>query len=164
MSLPTTYSWTLSVTPSVGQPSTQGSGAGNRTSGNGKTGIAIPFSADGRGRLALVSGENQLRKLIILNLSDCDSANPYQDDLGIGADMVFAIASVKLRADVKRRATLLFRRLQLSDRARLAEPPSFETDQASQSITMNIDYINLEENRPGQVGIKFTLGSAVAST
>jgi len=160
MSLPTSYSWVL-TTSAGGQPSALGSNAGNRTSGNGKTGIAIPFSADGRGRLALVSGDDQLRKLIILNLSDCDSANPYQDDLGLGADMIFAIASVKLRADVKRKVNSLFRRLQLTDRARLSGPPSFTTDEEEQSITMDIDYINLEENRPGQLGMKFSLGSSV---
>jgi hypothetical protein len=162
MSLPTSFSWILSQTSPSGNPSTQGSGAGNRTSGNGKTGIAVPFSSDGRGRLALVSGDNQLSKIIMLNLSDLDSTNPYQGDIGIGAEMVFAIASTRLRADIRRRINALFRRLQLQDRARLDGAPDFVTDSSLQEVTCSITYINLEENKPGQVGLKFSLANSVS--
>lgn len=161
MGLPTTYSWTLSITDTGGKSSPQAGLAGNRTSGQGKTGIAIPFSADGRGRIALVSGDDQLQKIIAMNLSDCQSDNPFQDDLGIGADMVFAIASTKLRADLKRRITVLFRRLQLQDRARLAAAPTFEIDDKQQELNVDINYVNIEEDKPGNLGMKFSLASAV---
>jgi len=153
MTLPTTYSWIVS---------TAGAPVGNRQSGQGKTGIAIPFAADGRGRLALSSGNAQLEKIITLNLSDLESANPFQGDIGIGADMVFAIASVKLRADVRRKINLLFRRLQLSDRARLDGSPTFTSNSTLQELTVDINYINLEENKPGEVGLKFSLVNATA--
>lgn len=151
----------MSVGPS-GQPSTQGAPAGNRTSGQGKTGIAIPFAADGRGRLALVSGNAQLEKIITLNLSDLESANPFHGDIGLGANMVFAIASTQLRADVRRRINVLFRRLQLQDRARLSGAPAFTVDSKLQEMTVDINYINLEENKPGEVGLKFSLVNATA--
>lgn len=160
MALPTTYSWTVVSNGNGGGGSTQGAPAGNRTSGEGKTGLAIPFAADGRGRLALVSGNAQLEKIIILNLSDLESANPFQGDIGIGADMVFAIASTKLRAEVKRRINQLFRRLQLQDRARLDGPPSFSSDSNLQEMTVDLTYINLEENKPGAVGLTFSLANA----
>lgn len=157
MSLPTTFSWNLSLNePTPVLPASAGT-QGNRTSGNGKTGFAIPFGADGRGRVALTSGPKQLKKLILLNLSDLDSANPFQGDIGLSADMVFAIASVKLKTDVLRRVNQLFRRLQLNDRARLSGTPTFDQDDANQEMTLNIVYIDLEENKPGDVGIKFSL-------
>ncbi len=160
MSLPTTYSWTVL---SIGggnngsAASAQGAPSGNRTTGEGKTGLAIPFNADGRGRLAMVSGNAQLEKIIILNLSDLDSANPFQGEIGLGADMVFAIASTKLRADIKRRINALFRRLQLQDRARLEGAPTFTPDPILNEMTVDVTYINLEENKPGDVGLKFSL-------
>lgn len=143
-----------------GAASTKGAPAGNRTTGDGKTGIAIPFAADGRGRLALVSGNAQLEKIITLNLSDLESANPYQGDIGLGSEMVFAIASVKLRAEVQRRIKLLFRRLQLQDRARLDGIPVFSTDSNLQEMTVDIKYINLEEDKPGDIGLTFSLSQA----
>lgn len=163
MSLPTSYSWVISTTPSgAAIPAGFGPG-GNRTSGQGKTGIALPFSADGRGRLALVSGNQQLEKIIILNLNDLESDNPYQGDIGLGADMIFAIASAKLRGDVRRKIALLFRRLQLQDRARLDGSPSFQEDSQNQELTVDISYINLEEDKPGSVSVSFSLVSSVAS-
>lgn len=160
MSLPTSYTWILSLNTSGGAIPAGRGVTGNRTSGEGKTGLALPFSADGRGRLALVSGNNQLEKIIILNLSDLESENPFQSDLGLGADMVFAVASDKLRAEVNRRIKLLFRRLQLSDRARLEGPVIFTTDDNLQEMTVDIKYINLEEDKPGELGITFSLLNA----
>lgn len=160
MPLPTTYSWTVTSTSGVGKSAAAGGTAGNRTSGQGKTGIAIPFAADGRGRLALTSGNGQLEKIIILNLSDLESANPFQGEIGIGADMVFAVSSVKLRADIKRRIAKLFRRLQLQDRARLDGQPVFTSDSANQELTVDIKYINLEEDKPGEVGLTFSMAQA----
>lgn len=148
----TAFSWSVAIVP--------GGSAGNRTSGQGKTGLALPFAADGRGRLALVSGNDQLEKIIGLNLSDLDSSNPFQGDIGLGSDVVFAVASVKLRADLNRRINLLFRRLQLQDRARLSGRPEFTTDSATQELSVDIKYINLEENKAGQIGLKFSLSNA----
>lgn len=161
MTLPTSYSWILTT----GGAQAVGAGratSGARISGDGKNGLAIPFSSDGRGRLALVSGEAQLQKIIVLNLSDLDSSNPFQGELGIGRDMIFAIASESLRTDLKRRIKELFRRLQLQDRARLAKSPSFTTDSNLQELTVNIAYINLEEDKPGEVGLTFSLVNSVA--
>lgn len=110
----------------------------------------------------MVSGNFQLEKIIWMNLSDLDSANPYQGEIGLGADMVFAIASAKLRADIKRKINALFRRLQLQDRARLKDAPKFTTNSNLQEMTVDIEYINLEEDKPGSVGLKFSLVNATA--
>jgi len=160
MPLPTSYSWTVTTIGGGESASAKAGPAGNRTSGDGKTGIAIPFSADGRGRLAMVSGNAQLEKIIILNLSDLASANPFQGDIGLGAEMVFAISSAKLRAEVQRRIKMLFRRLQLQDRARLETSPAFSSDSTKQELTVEIRYINLEEDKPGDVGLTFSLSQA----
>ena len=67
-----------------------------------------------------------------------------------------------MRADIRRRINALFRRLQLQDRARLDGAPEFATNSELQEVTCDITYINLEENKPGQVGLKFSLANSVS--
>ena len=151
----------------MGFPASFSRQAGSRLiSGRGKTGIALPFSTDGRGRLARTAGEGQLSKVILLNLMDLESANPFQDDLGLGAFMIFAVNNEDLHTELRRRINELFRRLQLQDRAKLARPPSFQTNIAEQELEMNISYVNLEENKPGDISETFSLArsSDVSST
>jgi len=122
------------------------------------TGIAIPFQANGRGRLLLVSGEDQLRKIILLNLMNLESDNPFQQDIGLGGEMIFAVQSNELKGELRRRVNAFFRRLQLQNRARLAKPPVFEERPESQELEMIISYINLEDNKPSDLAITFTPG------
>jgi hypothetical protein len=164
MGLPTSYSWIL-TNGGAGSGAAGGMPVpgGNRVTANGKQGLAIPVCADGRGRFSLVSGDLQLQKLIILNLSDCESYNPFQDgEIGIGSGMVFAVASDKLRADVRSKIALLFRRLQLQDRARLLGRPKFTTDPSNQEVTVDFEYLNLEENKKGDMSLKFSLQGSTA--
>lgn len=152
MALPTTYSWTVS---SEGGGAIGGqAGLSGAKVGFGKTGIAIPVSSDGRGRMALVSGENQLRKLILLNMMDLESANPFQGDIGIGASMIFQNDTPLLQAELRRRISVLFRRLQLQDRAKLSRAVSFTSKPETQDLEAEISYVNLEENKPFDVQLR----------
>jgi hypothetical protein len=155
MALPTTYSWLISPEALVA-----GVGAipisGMRISGRGKVGMAVPFSSDGRGRAALVSGETQLRKLIFLNLMDLESANPFQGDIGIGSGMIFALNNESLQAELRRKINSLFRRLQLEDRARLNRATKFTVLPETQELEADIEYLNLEENKPREVSLRFS--------
>jgi hypothetical protein len=130
--------------------------SGTRGSGDGKAGWAVPFSGDGRGRVAQTFGNDQLEKLIATNLQDLSSGNPFQE-LGIGEDMVFAVAAEHLRIDLRRRIRALFKRLQLADRARLAKEPDFNVNATVGELTINIDYINIEEDKPGSMSFPFRL-------
>lgn len=154
MPLPTSYTWTITSSTVAGSTAAATSGA--RVTGNGKTGIDVPVASDGRGRLALTSGNEQLSKLISLNLADLESANPFQQDLGLGPDVVFSVGDEKLRLEMRRRIRALFRRLQLADRARLAKEPTFSQDSEKQELTVDIDYINIEEDKPGTMALGFS--------
>lgn len=153
MATPTATSWTL-TSSSTAEGGGQSGISGTRGSGTGKTGIAVPVSGDGRGRFAFVSGEAQLAKLISVNLSDCDSDNPFQD-LGTGRDAIFAVNDDRTRINLRQRINRLFTRLQLQDRARLRQPAVFTTNSEEQELDVEIEYINLEEDKPGDVTVKF---------
>lgn len=127
----------------------------------GKTGLAFPFQSNGRGRLKLVSSEEQLRKIIGLNLSDLSSGNPFQEaDLGLGSDAIFAIGDESLQAELRRRIQFLFRRLLLQNRAKLLGSPVFMMKSETQELEVVVKYLNLEENREDEVGITFSAGRA----
>lgn len=161
MPLPASYSWFV-VSPSSG--GIPGGGirgvAGGRWTGEGKNGIAVPFSSDGRGRLALVSGDEQLRKIIICGLMDCENENPFNQDIGLGSQMIFAQNIDSLQADLRRRINALFRRLQLADRARLASPVKFTVNSAEQELECDVHYLNIEENKSSDLSIGFVRSAA----
>lgn len=153
--LPTSYTWIVTQTGGGG-----GRGGPVGLSGNrgivGKRAIAVPVSGDGRGRLSLVSGEDQLRKMIMLNLQDLESSNPFQGDIGMGGDMLLTNNTEAIQPELKRRINSLFRRLQLEDRARLAKAVSFKIVPETQELEAFVGYVNLEENKPAEVSLLFS--------
>ena len=119
-------------------------------------GIAIPFQANGRGGLLLLTGGEQMRKIIFTRLSDCESSNPYQQDIGIGADMIFAINDESLQAELRRRIDLNFSELRAQGRARLLKPPLFKRKSETQELEVLVQYLDMETNKPEEVKMIFS--------
>src|SRR5438128_1128996 len=107
-------------------------------------GLETPVGAE-QGRARLVQGEDQLKKVIALALSDGDSDNPFQD-LGLGNGSIFDINDEDLQAKMRQRVARVFRRFHLERRASLA--PGFPTFQPGGAdgaeLIMTIRYINME--------------------
>jgi len=117
-------------------------------------GLRIPIQASA-GRLETVRGEDQLRKVIVLNLSDCESSNPFQD-IGIGSAMVFDVDDPTTRARISRNIATLFKRLEREGRARLSQGyPIFTADQVSQELHCEVRYVNLETTREEEISILY---------
>lgn len=117
-------------------------------------GLAVPISGQG-GRIATVSGEDQLRKIIILNLSDCDSANPFQD-LGLGSEIIFDIDSPATQGRIRARIMQVFQRLEQADRARLSPGyPIFRSDPDRQELVADVRYVNLETTDEEELAVSY---------
>lgn len=67
----------------------------------------------------MVDGEEANRQVIMTALSDCDNDHAFQQDLGIGADMIFDINDPGLRARVLKRVSEIFDQFEAQDRFRL---------------------------------------------
>lgn len=106
------------------------------------TGLSLPIRAI-NGRAARATGEDHLRKLIMTACADCDSANPYQEDLGIDTQIVFALHAEQVKAFARRRITDAFDRLKAAGLAELRGPPSFSKLNEGEMVC-SIQYINLE--------------------
>ena len=71
-------------------------------------GLSVPIGVDGTGGTLWVEGEPNDRKTIMTSLGDCESENAFQQDLGLGAEMVFANSTVDLRSSIMRRVKSIF--------------------------------------------------------
>lgn len=118
------------------------------------TGIALPLQVV-QGRLRLASGEDQLKKIIFLGLSDCDSMNPFQD-LGIDTRVIFSINDTDSQARIRRRIQDLFAQLQAQGRAKLAPgAPTFSTDAETQDLIADIEYVNMETTAIDELSLQY---------
>lgn len=120
------------------------------------SGIQFPFQADAYGRLAIVDGEENLRKIILLNLSACPSANPFQD-LGIGLEAIFDLNDESVRARLANRVKQVFKRLAAQGRARLATGyPRFQINPFDTAeLLIEVKYINLETRTEEEMLLDF---------
>lgn len=126
--------------------------------GTGKVGIDSPMDSDGRGGLKRSTGLDQLKKLIRNNLQDCDSENPFQDDLGLGSQHIFELNNEDAQSDLRVRIKALFKRLSLENRASLDGPITFTS--VDGEMTADVSYINLEENKPDNLTISRSAGGS----
>lgn len=73
-------------------------------------GIARPVQQDGHGSLRTVIGDDYLTMLVQIMVQDCESNNPFQQDLGVGVDAVFGLDSdIAWKGLVRRRLEAEFR-------------------------------------------------------
>jgi hypothetical protein len=119
------------------------------------SGIALPFGTV-NGRLALITGEEQLQKIILLSLSDCDSANPFQD-LGIGMRAIFAIDGPEVRSHLSEEIKKAFTRFEKAGKARLSPGyPKFDMNSTTQELVAHVRYINMETATTSELDIVYS--------
>ena len=111
------------------------------------TGLAIPVGVNKRGGTAMVSKDAHADQVIRTALLDNSSAHAYQQDEGLGADMIFDNMSIGSRARITFRINAIFRRfaaLELfklkSDTIKWTEVPE------TQELDLEFKYVNLESD------------------
>jgi hypothetical protein len=108
----------------------------------------------------LVEGEEQLKKIIFLALSDCSSDNPFQD-LGMDPDIVFANNDGETQARLNHRIVERFQRFEVEGRAKLAPSyPRFSADERSQELVVDVRYVNLETTSEEELSLTFDVSGA----
>jgi len=130
-------------------------------------GLKLPIQVTPQGRTALLEGDEQLRKIIALNLSWLENGNPFQqwrgvthNEPGIDPAIVFSVNSTFLSNKVARNIKSLFHRFQAAGRASLVEGyPKMTRDSANQELIADIKYINLETDKVDEFSHRFTLRS-----
>lgn len=105
------------------------------------TGIAVPMVAV-NGRAAVVSGSDQVAKLIELAVSDGSSANPFNTDVGVVAP-IFDLQGSGQRAILERAVRDRFAALEAGGRAELLSLQVTESPDTGETL-VDVVYRDLE--------------------
>jgi hypothetical protein len=109
------------------------------------TGLRLPVGVTPKGGAALVDREKHAEQLIFSALSDCSNENAFQQDIGFGAEAVFAVDDADLRARLLRKLRLIFAEFEGLDLYKLDEETIlFTNDSATQDLILTFKYVNLE--------------------
>ena len=105
-------------------------------------GIRLPVSIK-HGRIALVSGDEYIRQLMVVAFGDCESDNPFED-LGLGEGMIFGVNDSMTEGEIIARIEMIMEDFAENGLASLipSDPPTFEKREGE--LFMELPYINLE--------------------
>jgi len=114
-----------------------------------KQGLKLPVGTNTTGGTALSKGEDENSKIILMALSDCDNAHAFQQNIGIGTDMIFDISDPKSQALILSRINLIFQKFEAERRFKLLPETATWSTQNGELI-LEFDYHDLEsdEQRP----------------
>lgn len=109
------------------------------------TGLAIPVGVNTSGGARLVSGDANNDKVIRLALGDDDNENAFQQNVGLGAGMIFGISDQTQQAKITRRLFEIFRRFEAQKRFILQRNTiKWSSDPTNQTMTLQFKYVDIE--------------------
>lgn len=115
------------------------------------TGLKIPVGVNPMGGIAKVTGDDNAIQAIKTALTDCENEHAFQQELGLGAGMVFASNDMRLRAVILRRVRGIFNEFQKEKRFKLLEE-TIKWSEGDGELVLEFRYMDLEsdEEKPFQ--------------
>lgn len=112
------------------------------------TGLAMPVGVNEGGGARLSEGSDNDDKIIRLALGDDSNENAFQQNVGVGADMVFGQSDELLQAQIMRRLLEVFKRFEAQNRYTLrANTVRWSIDSNAQELILEFKYVALESDR-----------------
>lgn len=113
-------------------------------------GIALPVRPAPWGGVLTVEGDDNDTKIITLALMSDDNENAFQQNIGLGDDMIFDVSDPTLRGALVNRIRNIFRRFETQKRYRLVGDTLRwrESDETPGEMILEFKYINLESDDP----------------
>lgn len=119
------------------------------------TGLKIPVRVSQSGGAAIERSEpEQLKKMLILALSEGDDDNPFQD-LGIPGNLIFQVQGAGFRGKAERALNNVLAKFADRIRLRPDEPIKFE-QLGEGEIEMSFEYIDLLTDKVEDFRARFT--------
>lgn len=110
-------------------------------------GLRLPVGVSSYGGVSLVSSDENDNKIISLALGSDDNENAFNQDIGLGDDMVYAISDPHVRGKIMGRLKRIFRRFEAQKRYKLLPGTAkWSEDSAEQEIILEFKYLNLESD------------------
>lgn len=112
------------------------------------TGLAMPVGVGQDGGARLSEGDANDDKIIRLALGDDANENAFQQNIGVGADMVFGMADELLQSGIMRRVNEAFKRFEAQKRYALRRNTiRWSRDSSTQEMVLQFKYVALESDR-----------------
>lgn len=110
-----------------------------------RAGLRIPLGVTKQGRGAVVTGDVQDQKIIDTSLGSNDNQNAFQQDRGLGDDMIFDVSDAAVRGVIRIRLRDVFADFEIQHRYRLlTDTIVWAQDSEKQELSLEFKYHNLE--------------------
>jgi len=110
-------------------------------------GLAVPVEVNSTGGTRVVDGDAQAEKIIALALSDNDSTNAFQQNIGLGTKMIFDVAKPAVRARVLASIVAIFAAFEREKLFKLVKGSvKWSKGPKTGDQTLEFKYINLESD------------------
>lgn len=104
-----------------------------------------------------MDGDDNDKKIIALALGSDDNENAFQQDIGLGIDMIFGISDPGIRGRIINRLKAIFRNFQAQQRFSLFTASiKFTEDSKTQELILEFKYLNLESDEIKDFRRQFT--------
>jgi hypothetical protein len=124
-------------------------------------GLDIPVGVDARGGSRIVERDANDRKVIKTAMSDCDSDNAFQADIGLGSFPVFQNDTVEFRSQVLRRIQSIFADFERNHKYKLRRETIrwVESGDDSGNLELQFKYFSIESDEEFSFKETFTAGA-----
>lgn len=110
-------------------------------------GLKIPVGVNSHGGAALVSGDVNDEKIIMIALGSSENDNAFQQDITLGETMIFDLNDPTIRAKILRKLYGIFNEFRTKKRFELKKDTvTWEEDPRKQELTLSFQYTNLESD------------------
>jgi hypothetical protein len=121
------------------------------------SGLKVPVGVNRSGGGAIVSGTENDEKVIMLALGDDDNENAFQQNIGVGARMIFDLSDERQRAKIIRRVKDVFIRFEAQKRFILRpNTVKWSRDSDNQDMILEFKYVSLESDEERDFRETFT--------
>lgn len=111
------------------------------------TGLAMPVGVNNGGGARLSKGSENDDKIIRLALGDDSNENAFQQNIGLGANMIFGVSNEQLQSQILRRVDSIFQKFEAQKRFTLKrETLKWYQDSDTQELTVEFSYVALESD------------------
>ncbi len=110
------------------------------------TGLSIPIRVSSGGGFLKESGDLHASSILRTALGDCDNGNPFQQDIGLGVDMIFDQAVPTARPRILSRLVRLFNLFEQQKRFKLKTNTLRWVEGTNGDMTLEFKYVNLESD------------------
>ena len=122
-------------------------------------GLKVPIGVNSSGGMARVSGDENNTKIIKLGLSDTDNENAFQQNLGIGTEMIFELNDERVTGLLEDKIDELFESFEVQKRFKLLDDTiEWSTNEAKQELFLKFRYMDLESDEEKTFSRNFRSG------